>query len=276
MLSCSARGVDLLPVVVCAYGGWLAGAEGFAVQLVSRLAGREGLPRSVGLGQFWQRVSIALRRWNARLILRGVRARGCMGGSHAESVVMKVSVASLRGLTAPDGEDDCCTFLPLQHLQGVRVVAASMMCTCNRLTHSLAGFLFEGRDSPRLFLGLVWPLGAALGGLGLRLPAGPVWAPWACFLACPWGSRLCSGLGWEAHAAWWSACASYCCPGGARLGSWAPSGKPWGVLPGSTTNPAMSLGAMAALVVAFWGSWGVFCDCWIKCLVTIYDCHSSV
>ena len=71
---CQAQGVEFLPLAVCAYGGWLPAGEEFAKQLARRLSDRTGLDSAIAISQFWQRASLALWRWNARLILKGTSA----------------------------------------------------------------------------------------------------------------------------------------------------------------------------------------------------------
>ena len=83
-------------------------------------------------------------------------------------------------------------------------------------------------------------------------PTGPLWAPWACFWACPCGSFSCSGLLWEAHVDCVSACASHCClvwvRRDSRWLSWGPL-----VAPGVALRAPMQL----HWLWAFWGClWG--------------------
>ena len=82
---------------------------------------------------------------------------------------------------------------------------------------------------------------------------GPLGAPWACFLACPWGSRLCSGRGWEAHVACLLACGSRGCLGVAGGCFWVPSGRPGGSA-GLTPGP-LGQHSHGRFAVAPWLCW---------------------
>ena len=71
-------------------------------------------------------------------------------------------------------------------------------------------------------------------------------------------------------------CWKHLCTGGDRYGLWAPSGEPWGCSSRLRGQYGHVFGAVAALIMAFWGAWGVFCDCRVKHLIIIYECYSSV
>ena len=66
---CANAGVDFLPLVVCAYGGWLPEGEKFLTAIGRQLSDHSGLPIGVVMSQLWQRLSITLWRTNARIIL---------------------------------------------------------------------------------------------------------------------------------------------------------------------------------------------------------------
>ena len=66
---CDARGVQFLPLAVCSFGGWLPQGEDLIKELATRSAGRTGKDEGVVRAQFWERLSIALWRGNARQIL---------------------------------------------------------------------------------------------------------------------------------------------------------------------------------------------------------------
>ena len=68
---CNAQGVHFLPIAVCAFGGMLRAAEDFISLLARCVADRTGLDPALAVGQFWQRLSVSLWRWNARMILKG-------------------------------------------------------------------------------------------------------------------------------------------------------------------------------------------------------------
>ena len=69
LAQCEARGVVFLPLVVCSFGGWLPIGEDLVKELASRSSGRTGVDPGVLQGQYWQRLSTALWRGNARQIL---------------------------------------------------------------------------------------------------------------------------------------------------------------------------------------------------------------
>ena len=66
---CQAQGVVFVAAAICCYGGWLDEAEDIVNTLAERSAYRSGVAVSVVKGQFWQRLSIALWRGNADLLL---------------------------------------------------------------------------------------------------------------------------------------------------------------------------------------------------------------
>ena len=66
---CDARGVHFQAIAVCSFGGWLPEGEDFVKDLASRAAARGGTELGTVLGQYWQRLSLALWRGNARQIL---------------------------------------------------------------------------------------------------------------------------------------------------------------------------------------------------------------
>jgi len=66
---CDARGVAFMPVVVCSFGGWLPEGEELVHELANRSASRSGRDVATTKAQFWERLSIALWRGNARQLL---------------------------------------------------------------------------------------------------------------------------------------------------------------------------------------------------------------
>ena len=68
--ACANRGVDFLPVILCAFGGRLAPAEDLLSKLASRLAERTGIQPAIASMQLWQLDSTNLWRGNARMIWR--------------------------------------------------------------------------------------------------------------------------------------------------------------------------------------------------------------
>ena len=66
---CAVHGVDFLPLVICAYGGFLGPGETFISELAKRVGEAAGLSISVATSQLWQRMSMSLWRSNAKLAL---------------------------------------------------------------------------------------------------------------------------------------------------------------------------------------------------------------
>ena len=66
---CDARGVHFQAVAVCSFGGWLPNGEDLIKELARRAVGRGGGDFGAILSQYWQRLSLALWRGNARQIL---------------------------------------------------------------------------------------------------------------------------------------------------------------------------------------------------------------
>lgn len=66
---CEARGVEFLPLAVCAFGGWLSEGEAFVDLLAAGIAERTGVHKGVACMQLWQRLSVTLWRANANAIL---------------------------------------------------------------------------------------------------------------------------------------------------------------------------------------------------------------
>ena len=66
---CEARGVEFVPLAVCAFGGWLPQGEKLIKDIAERSAARTGRDEGVVQAQFWERLSIALWQGNARQIL---------------------------------------------------------------------------------------------------------------------------------------------------------------------------------------------------------------
>ena len=69
---CATNGVDFLPVPICAHGGCLASSDELFDTLASRVAERMGLPKSVASVQLLQRISVAIWRGNAKMVLHKV------------------------------------------------------------------------------------------------------------------------------------------------------------------------------------------------------------
>ena len=67
---CAAQNVDFLAATVCSYGGWLPNGVDFIRRLAACLAESSGQDRSVVTANLWQRISIALWRGNASLVLQ--------------------------------------------------------------------------------------------------------------------------------------------------------------------------------------------------------------
>ena len=63
---CEAQGVAFVAAAICCYGGWLSDGEAVVNELAERAAVRFGSTLSVIKAQFWQRLSIALWKGNAR------------------------------------------------------------------------------------------------------------------------------------------------------------------------------------------------------------------
>ena len=66
---CACHGVDFLPLVICAYGGFLGPGETFISELAKRVGEAAGLSTSVATSQLWQRLSMSLWSANAKLAL---------------------------------------------------------------------------------------------------------------------------------------------------------------------------------------------------------------
>ena len=67
---CAAQNVDFLAAAVCSYGGWLPDGVDFIRRLAACLAESSGQDRSVVTANLWQRLSIALWRGNASMVLQ--------------------------------------------------------------------------------------------------------------------------------------------------------------------------------------------------------------
>ena len=67
---CAAQGVDFLAAAVCSYGGWLPDGVEFIRRLAACLAETSGQDRSMVTANLWQRLSIALWRGNASMVLQ--------------------------------------------------------------------------------------------------------------------------------------------------------------------------------------------------------------
>ena len=66
---CDARGVIFQAIAICSFGGWLQEGEELVKELAARAASRGGSEPGIIVAQFWQRLSLALWRGNARQIL---------------------------------------------------------------------------------------------------------------------------------------------------------------------------------------------------------------
>ena len=66
---CDARGVLFQAVAICSFGGWLEDGEELVKELAARAASRGGSDPGIIVAQFWERLSLALWRGNARQIL---------------------------------------------------------------------------------------------------------------------------------------------------------------------------------------------------------------
>ena len=66
---CDARGVRFQAIAICSFGGWLQEGEELVKELASRAAARGGGDPGTILAQYWQRLSLALWRGNARQVL---------------------------------------------------------------------------------------------------------------------------------------------------------------------------------------------------------------
>ena len=66
---CDSRGEHFQAATVCSFGGWLSEGEDFVKEIASRAGARAGGERGIFLSQYWQRLSFALWRGNARQIL---------------------------------------------------------------------------------------------------------------------------------------------------------------------------------------------------------------
>ena len=70
---CEAQGVNFLPLPFCAYGGVLDTSDDFIRTLAGRVAERTGVAPSVAIAQLWQRLSVTLWRWNAKMVLQAAK-----------------------------------------------------------------------------------------------------------------------------------------------------------------------------------------------------------
>ena len=67
---CATQNVDFLAAAVCSYGGWLPDGVEFIRRLAACLAESSGQDRSLVTANLWQRLSIALWRGNASIVLQ--------------------------------------------------------------------------------------------------------------------------------------------------------------------------------------------------------------
>ena len=74
---CVAAGVQFLPLAVCTYGGWLPEGEKFVGSIAGRIADHTGQSLGVVTSQLWQRLSVALWRTNAQIILHRAPRADC-------------------------------------------------------------------------------------------------------------------------------------------------------------------------------------------------------
>ena len=73
---CEANGVDFLPLPICAYGGCLGMTDELLNTIAGRIDEKLGLQKCVTLTQLSQRLSVALWRGNARMMLPRVPSAG--------------------------------------------------------------------------------------------------------------------------------------------------------------------------------------------------------
>ena len=67
---CTAQNVDFMAAAICSYGGWLPEGTAFIKRLAACLAESSGQDRSIVTSNLWQRLSVALWRGNAGIILQ--------------------------------------------------------------------------------------------------------------------------------------------------------------------------------------------------------------
>ena len=67
---CKAQNVEFMAAAICSYGGWLPDGIAFIKRLAACLAESSGQDKSVVTSQLWQRISVALWRGNAGVILQ--------------------------------------------------------------------------------------------------------------------------------------------------------------------------------------------------------------
>ena len=67
---CTAQNVDFMAAAICSYGGWLPEGTAFIKRLATCLAESTGQDRSTVISNLWQRLSVALWRGNASIILQ--------------------------------------------------------------------------------------------------------------------------------------------------------------------------------------------------------------
>ena len=66
---CEIRGVEFQAVAICCFGGWLNEGEDIVNDLANRNSSRSGKDVDKIRSQYWQRLSLALWRGNARQLL---------------------------------------------------------------------------------------------------------------------------------------------------------------------------------------------------------------
>ena len=67
---CAAQNVEFMAAAICSYGGWLPEGIAFMKRLAACMAESSGQDKSIITSQLWQRVSVALWRGNAGIILQ--------------------------------------------------------------------------------------------------------------------------------------------------------------------------------------------------------------
>ena len=67
---CAAQNVEFMAAAICSYGGWLPEGIAFIKRLAACLAESSGQDKSVVTTKLWQRISVALWRGNASIVLQ--------------------------------------------------------------------------------------------------------------------------------------------------------------------------------------------------------------
>ena len=67
---CAAQNLEFMATAICNYGGWLPEGIAFLKRLAASVVESSGQDKSVVMSKLWQRVSVALWRDNAGIILQ--------------------------------------------------------------------------------------------------------------------------------------------------------------------------------------------------------------